>query len=76
MFAISKVGDKINSILIREYVLDTVADIQNLPNQKNEGIQIKGELGDNARCATGSSAFVIATSQLFMLNSEGKWIEV
>lgn len=76
MFAITKVGDRTNSPKIREYTLDKVDDLQNLPNQENKGTQTDGEIGDNDCCATGSSAFVIETAQLFMLNSEGDWIEV
>lgn len=76
MFTVTKVGDKTNSPEIREYTLDTIDDLQYLPTQSKEGSQASGAIGDNVRCAAGSSAFVIATAQLFMLNSDSEWIEV
>ena len=45
---------------LREFVLDTAADLTDLPV---EGIM-------------GSKAFVIATSQKYMLNSTGTWVEI
>lgn len=43
-----------------EFVVDTVADIDNLP------IEV----------AMGSTVFVIATSSVYMLNSDGEWKEI
>lgn len=45
---------------IKEYVLDTPADLDNLP------------ITDKA----GSTAFIISTSQVYMINSKGEWKEV
>lgn len=45
---------------IKEYVLDTLDDLNDLPTT------------DKA----GSTAFVIPTSQVFMINSKGEWKEV
>lgn len=44
----------------QEWVVDTLSDLANLP--KNSGM--------------GSTAFVIETSQVFMKNSKGEWVEV
>ena len=76
MFTITKIGDRANSSALREFTLDTPDDIQYLPNQTSKGKQINGNTVDNDYCSTGSSAFVISTSQLFMLNSEGIWCEI
>ena len=46
---------------LKEYVLDTPDDIENLPVS---GIPV------------GSFAFIISTSQVYMLNSKGEWLEV
>ena len=42
-----------------EYILDTEADVKNLPE-----------------CCTGSTAFVVATGNLYMVNASGKWVLV
>ena len=45
----------------KEYVCDTPEDLKNLPS---------------GSMAMGSTAFIISTSELYMLNSEGEWIKV
>ena len=45
---------------IKEYILDNQNDLDNLP------------ITDKA----GSTAFVISTSQVYMLNSKGEWKEI
>lgn len=46
-----------------EFILDTISDIEDLKiNYKT--------------CDAGSTAFVIATSQVFMKNGQGEWIEL
>lgn len=74
MFTLTKIGDA-NANRLREFVLDTIDDLENLPTQTLKGKQ-DGNSVDNDFCATGSSAFIISTSQLFMLNSQGKWCEL
>lgn len=74
MFSLTKIGDK-NVNKVREFVLDTIDDLIKLPTQTKKGTQ-DGNSVDNECCATGSSAFIISTSQLYMLNSEGNWCEL
>lgn len=45
---------------LKEYILDTPEDLQDLP------------ITDKA----GSTAFIISTSQVYMINSKGEWKEV
>ena len=45
---------------IKEFVCDTPDDIQDLP------VDVK----------PGSSAFVISTGAVYMINSQGEWVEV
>ena len=75
MFTITQIGGKANSSSLREFTLDTPDDISLLPTQKIKGKNPNNTV-DNDYCSTGSSAFVISTGQLFMLNSEGIWCEV
>lgn len=46
---------------IKEWVCDTPEDLANLPS---------------GSMAMGSTAFIISTSELYMLNSEGKWVKI
>lgn len=45
---------------IKEFVLDTIADLVDLP----------------VDATMGSTAFIIATGAVYMLNSAGEWVEV
>lgn len=74
MFTTTRIGEK-TAANVRDFTLDTPDDIDLLPTQTTLGKSTKYTV-DNQVCATGSSAFVISTSQLFMLNSEGIWCEV
>lgn len=47
----------------KEFILDTIADLEKI-----------NDVGGS--CDAGSTAFVIATSQVFMKNSQGEWIEL
>ena len=48
----------------KEFILDELSDLQELQNT----------LGKN--CDAGSTAFIIATSQVFMKNGRGEWVEI
>lgn len=45
---------------IREYVVDTESEIDNLPKD----------------AAMGSIALVLSTTELFMLDGQGKWVKI
>jgi len=45
---------------VYEFVCDTADDVENLPQY----------------CAAGSTAFVIATGDLYMMNSEKEWVKI
>ena len=75
MFTVTGIGGRPSSNKIREFTLDTPDDIELLPTQTSKG-KHSDKTVENEYCATGSSAFIISTSQLFMLNSEGIWCEV
>lgn len=47
---------------VAELVVDTASDVSNLPIQPE--------------VATGSSCFVIATGDVYMLNSTGNWVQI
>lgn len=50
----------------QEFVCDARADVSSFPTQNTE----------KDRCPTGSTAFVIDDSSVWMLNSSGVWKEI
>lgn len=48
---------------IKDYVVDSVSDLDSLPTDLN-------------KIKAGSQAFVIQTSERYMLNSKGVWVKV
>lgn len=60
MFNIMKQSGK-EEAYVTEYVADTIADVTNLPTDK---------------CSPGSVCFVVATSQVYMLNNNKEWKEI
>lgn len=56
-----KKQDHMNSYYT-EIVCDTLADLATLPKQPE--------------CATGSCAIVIETSDVYVLNSQGEWVNI
>lgn len=50
----------------QEFVCDYRSDVDSLPTQNT----------DKDKCPTGSTAFVIDDSSVWMLNSEGHWKEI
>ena len=45
---------------VREYVVDTAADVENLPKD----------------CTMGSTAFVIASGEVYMFNGKKEWVKI
>ena len=75
MFAVPKIGNRTPE-RVKEFILDAPDDVQYLPTQTQKGTQVGQDTVSNEYCATGSSAFIISTAQLFMLNSKGVWCQV
>lgn len=48
---------------VTEYILDTRADLEKLPEYSKTA-------------APGSSAFVVATSEVYMLNNQREWVKI
>ena len=74
MISIVKVGNRIESRLVREFIADLETDIDNLPHISRRGLQ--GENQDdpiNDCVLAGSTCFVIETSQAYMLGNDDIW---
>lgn len=46
---------------VNDYVVDTIEDLKSL---------------QNTYCAAGSTALIISTSQVYMKNTNGEWVEI
>ena len=51
-----------NNAYYTEFTIDSIADIRTLPKQPE--------------CCTGSCAIVIETSDVYVLNSQGEWVNI
>lgn len=60
MVSIYKQNDKI-STYVTEFICDTVADVANLPTEKN-------------KVYPGSAALVASTGDIYVLNASRKWV--
>ena len=60
MISIYKQNDKF-STYVTEFICDTIADIANLPTEKN-------------KVYPGSAALVVSTGDIYILNASRKWI--
>ena len=68
------VGDRKNSPYYREFICDSASDVANLPtNQKPQDMT---QFNEKNFCATGSVAFVVETSDLYILKSDGTWTKI
>ena len=66
-------NNKIQPYNIGEFTLDTASELSMLPTLENGGT---GDLSAYGPVAQGSTAFVIATSAVYMLNGSGEWVEI
>lgn len=57
-----------------EFTVDTVADISSLPTTSAGGSNELAYITDPIK--PGSTAFVIATSAVYMLNGSGEWVAI
>lgn len=73
---VTKVNDY-HTAVTKEFIVDSVADIENLPTSKQEG-NLADEIA-NQPCAAGSVALVCGddgVSSVYILNPSDKWVEL
>jgi hypothetical protein len=75
MFSITKVGNNINSAQVREFVADTVDDINSLPHIKTRGKQ-STNVTSNDCVAAGSTCFCIDPPSVYMLGNDDEWHQI
>lgn len=74
-YATLDIGGRIDSPLLMNFVVDTVQDINSLPTNHDSGEPIDKNTV-KTYCSTGSTAFVISTSEVYMLNTSGEWVKI
>ena len=55
------------------FMADSTSDIANLPTMASEGVQQGNDTESNKKVKPGASCFVIATADVYVLNSEDVW---
>lgn len=76
MYSITKIGDRTNSGSIREFICDTLADVQNLPHISEHGVQQANDSVSNSPVMAGSTCFCIEDSSAWMLGNDDVWHEL
>ena len=77
MFGITKVGNNVNSKSIREFVVDSSADIANLPHINTRGTQGTTANDPVDDCVmAGSSAICLEDGSIWILSNADVWTEV
>lgn len=76
MYSITKVGDRTNSTGIREFVVDTLDGINELPHIGHEGVQQGMDTTSNDRVRAGSTCIVLEDSSVWMLGNDDIWHEL
>lgn len=59
-----------------QFYIDTDEDISNLPNLTTSGVKQGDDEVSNLPCGKGSTAFSIATGNVYILNSFDEWIKI
>ena len=60
----------------RAFLADAVSDVSNLPTSSTLGVK-QGDDNESYKCVLpGSSCLVIATSELYMLDSTDTWVKI
>ena len=77
MFSIKIVDDKVNSHNYREYLLDLLSVVNNLPTSTQRGKQTSSnDVILNDTCGIGSKAFVIESSSWYILGNDDEWHQI
>lgn len=67
MFWIQEIGTNKNNSKYKLFYAEEESDINNLPTQKNNGVQINGDTVSNCPVAAGSECVVLSTGNVYVL---------
>lgn len=74
-YKVIKSSGSISGLTKREFVVDTAAEITDLPTNKKMGKKQTGDTVSDEMCAVGSTASVTETGDVYELNASSTWVK-
>lgn len=74
-YKVIKAQGSVQGIAKRVFIVDTAAEITDLPTNKKIGKAQSGDTVSDERCAVGSTATVSETGDIYELNASGVWVK-
>ena len=74
-YKVVKAKGSIYGLTYREFIVDTAAEITDLPTNKKMGKKQTGDTVSDEMCAVGSTASVTETGDVYELNASSTWVK-
>lgn len=74
-YKVIKASGSISGLTKREFIVDTAAEITDLPTNKKMGKKQAGDTVSDEMCAVGSTASVTETGDVYELNASSTWVK-
>lgn len=74
-YKVIKASGSISGLTKREFIVDTAAEITDLPTNKKMGKKQAGDTVSDELCAVGSTASVTETGDVYELNASSTWVK-
>lgn len=74
-YKVIKASGSISGLTKREFIVDTAAEITDLPTNKKMGKKQAGDTVSDELCSVGSTAFVTETGDVYELNASSTWVK-
>lgn len=74
-YKVIKSKGSISGLTHREFIVDTAAEITDLPTNKKMGKKQTGDTVSDEMCAVGSTASVTETGDVYELNASSTWVK-
>lgn len=74
-YKVIKSKGSISGLTHREFIVDTAAEITDLPTNKKMGKKQNGDTVSDEMCAVGSTASVTETGDVYELNASSTWVK-
>ena len=74
-YKVIKASGSISGLTKREFIVDTAAEITDLPTNKKMGRKQAGDTVSDEMCAVGSTASVTETGDVYELNASSTWVK-
>ena len=76
MYSITKFGDSISNMGIRQFLADNISDIDKLPHITSKGEQQGNNTSSNAMISAGSKCLCIENSSWYILGNDDIWHKI